>query len=442
MSAKPRRRSILCRGALVLAAALAGCGSYTATLEPVREDLRRGDPQAALAEFRGGAAPDSAGRNRLLFLMEKGNLLRLAGRPADAEPLLLEADLLSDLQRGIDLSDEAGALLTSDAAREFRGADYEKVMINYVLASCYVQQDQLGEALVECRRVGEKLTVLNDAYSRENVYRDDAFVRWLMGALFEAGGDLDDALVAYRNSLRVYEDDYSRHYGLDPPQQVVTDVLRLCRMLALDDLYAEYASRYPEADPPPQAPAGSGQLVLVIESGRIPRKVERDFTAYTESRVYRLALPAMPEKRVRRHYFDVSCAGLEERAWLAEDLVEIARKNLEDQAGRDLARAMARLAAKAGVSEAGEELMEEITGEEDGCASEGFGALLSLLGAATEQADLRGWLTLPARMHVARLWLPAGTHDVVIRRDGVRTRVLRGVEIADGGLEMRFVYTE
>ncbi len=431
----------LTRGFLLLAAAaMPGCGSYTSTMRPVRESLYRGDPQAALEVFEEGAAPDSAGRNRLLFLMEKGNLLRLAGRPGRAEPLLLEADLVSDLQRGVDLADEAGALLTSDAAREFRGADYEKVMINYILASCYVQQGRLDEALVECRRVGEKLAVLNEAYARDNVYRDDAFVRWLMGVMFEAAGDLDDALVAYRNSIRVYEDDYAEYYNLQPPVQVASDVLRLCRMLALDDLYGEYASRYPEAVPPEQVAAGGGQLVLVIESGRIPRKVERDFTAYTRDRVYRVALPAMPRKGVQRHYFDVTFSGGARRAWLAEDLVEIARKNLEDQAGRDLARAIARLAAKAGVSEAGEELMEEITGDEGGCVSEGFGALLSLLGAAAEQADLRGWLTLPARIHAVRLYLPAGTHDVAIERDGRRLETLRDVEITAGGLEVRFVY--
>ena len=401
-----------------------------------------GDPAGALREFEQGAAPDSAGRDRLLYLMEKGNLLRLAGRYGSAEPLLLEADLLSDMQRGVDLADEAGALLTSDATREFRGADYEKVMINYVLASCYAAQGDLEEALVECRRVGEKLTVLNDRYSQKNVYRDDAFVRWLMGALFEAAGDLDDALVAYRNSLRVYEDDYSEHYGIDPPDQVVADVLRLCRVLGLADLESEYASRYSSVEVPDPVPAGSGALVVVIESGWIPEKVQRDFTAYTEDRVYRVALPAMPKKRITRHYFDVRSGSRSARAWLAEDLVEIARKNLEDQAGRDLARAVARVAAKAGVSEAGEELMEEITGEENGCAAQGFGALLSLLGAATEQADLRGWLTLPARIHVARIVLPRGTHDVAVSRDGRPVALLEDVQVSSGEVAVEFVHTE
>ena len=429
-------------GALLLGVLVGGCASYTSRVSSVRDMLRRGDPASALREFEEGAAPDSSGRDRLLFLMEKGNLLRMTGDYRQAEALLLEADLLSDMQRGVDLAEEAGALLTSDASREYRGADFEKVMINYVLASCYASRGELGEAVVECRRVGEKLTVLNDAYSHKNVYSDDAFVRYLMGVLFEATGDLDDALVAYRNSLRVYEDDYSEHYGLQPPERVVRDVLRLCRRLGLYDLYAEYSARYPEVAEPEESAAGSGELVVVIESGRIPERVERDFTAYSENRVYRVALPAMPEKRVPRQYFDVAASTRSSRAWIAEDLVGIARRNLEDQATRDLARAIARAAAKAGVSEAGEELMEELTGEEEGCVSQGFGALLSVLGAAAEQADLRGWLTLPARIHVARLTLPQGRHNVTVTRRGRRLTELDGVEIASGAVEIRFVYAE
>jgi hypothetical protein len=38
------------------------------------------------------------------------------------------------------------------------------------------------------------------------------------------------------------------------------------------------------------------------------------------------------------------------------------------------------------------------------------GALVDLLGSATEHADTRSWLTLPSEIHLARLSLPAGAH--------------------------------
>jgi len=100
----------------------------------VTSNLRMDRPDLALEEFRSDFT-DSTGKDRLLYLMELGNLMRLSGDYASAEDLLLKADRLSDQQRGIELDQEIGAFLTSDLALEFRGADYEKVFINYCLAA-------------------------------------------------------------------------------------------------------------------------------------------------------------------------------------------------------------------------------------------------------------------------------------------------------------------
>jgi len=97
--------------------------NYTDSMRPVRDQLASNSPDRALAAFE-DRYPGSDDGDRLLFLMEKGNLLRLSGRPAEAIPLLLEADRLSDMLRGVDPSEEVASLLTSDLARAYRGADY------------------------------------------------------------------------------------------------------------------------------------------------------------------------------------------------------------------------------------------------------------------------------------------------------------------------------
>ncbi|MFO8183885.1 MAG: hypothetical protein R6U39_06890, partial [Candidatus Aegiribacteria sp.] len=78
---------------------------------------------------------------------------------------------------------------------------------------------------------------------------------------------------------------------------------------------------------------------------------------------------------------------------------------------------VARLSLKAGLSEAGEQLVEELTEENSGI-SRLTGFMLSLFGAATEEADLRAWLTLPASIYVARLSLPAGENPVEVTVNG------------------------
>jgi hypothetical protein len=422
--------------ALCTIAVLTGCAAdYTSMMSPVRSDLSRGSPEDALRELEESFS-DSTGNDRLLYLMELGNLCRLAGYHERAQAALILADRISDLQRGVDLGEEIGALLTSDLAREFRGADFEKVFINYCLAASFAAEGDLEEALVEARRVNEKLKVLNQEYEHRNRYDDDAFVRYFMGVLYEAAGDLDDALVSYRLSAAVYDSVYLREYGVPAPDGLRADILRLCVDLGFDSLFDEYRVRWPDVDwESTLVPGGTGEVVVVLEVGNISARREHMAVFSSEDRVHSLALPSIPPFPRRRVHAEVRSGGVSVEASLVEDLDGIARKNLEDQAARDVAAAIARLAVKAGIAEAGESIVREATDDDD--LAEGVGFLLSLVGAASERADLRAWLTLPSQIHMARLALPAGWQDVDVYVDG-RLAGSERVDVPEGGIGLLF----
>lgn len=423
---------------LLLAVLSASCAvQYSREMEPVRSAMTwGGDP---LAELVRAFPSDSTGGDRLLFLMEKGNLLRLAGRYAEARRLLLEADRLSDLQRGADPGEQVASMLTSDLAMDFRGADYEQVFINYCLAMCYALDGELDEALVECRRVGEKLEAFNTRYEHANRYRDDAFVRYLMGVLFEASGDLDNALVAYRNSLRVYEEDYAGLYGTGLPASLAEDLLRLTDRPGFEALHEEFEARWPDADWRGSGPGpGRGEAVLVFEEGLIPLRHEETVETWSEDRVWRLAVPAIRLARRPPSSISASAGGSSARGFLVQDLGAIAERNLEDHAARDLARTIARAVIKSGAADLTEQAVEELTGEEDSIWSEGAGILVSILGAATEHADLRAWLTIPQRIYMVRLPLEPGFHRLEICRNGQRLDS-RDISIEEYGITLVFL---
>ncbi len=405
--------------AIASAVVMSGCATdYTREMRPVTSSLRMDRPDLAIEEFRENFT-DSTGRDRLLYLMELGNLMRLTGDFTAAENLLLQADRLSDQQRGIELGQEVEAFLSSDLALEFRGADYEKVFINYCLAVSYASQNNMEDALVECRRVNDKLRVLNQSYEEnKNRYSDDAFIRYFMGILYEKAGDLNNALIAYRNSASVYDSSYAADYGLPAPQRVRSDILRLSSTLGMQSIYQDYSSQWPgvswENDGPDQ---DHGEVVVILEAGMIPARVEKSYTFVLNDRVYRVSLPAIAARRRESWSVTLSSGNTQVSGFLAEDLTGIARKNLEDQAGRDIARSIARLALKAGVAEAGEQIVEELTEENSGI-SQVTGLLLSIVGAVTERADLRAWLTLPSGIFVARLRLPEGEHPVRVEVNG------------------------
>lgn len=413
--------------------------SYTRTVHSAISELQRGNPQEALSTYR-EVYPDSTGKNRLLYLMETGNLLRLSGNYQMAETVLLAADRLSDTQRGIELGQEVESFLTSDRALEFRGADYEKILINYCLAACYASEGDMENALVECRHVNDKLKVLNSQYdTNPNRYNDDAFVRYMMGVLYEQAGDLNNALIAYRNSSAVYDSSYAQDYGIATPERLKADILRLSSELGMTSIFQNYSAMWTDIRWQDEGiDAEHGEIVVFLELGMIAEREEENFTFTVSDRVYRVALPIIPDFSSRISTAILTSGSYTSQGFLAEDLNSIARENLEDQAGRDIVRATARVIAKAGVAEAGEQIVEEFTGE-NSIESELTGLVLSIFGAATEAADLRAWLTLPAEIYVVRLTLPVGTHPVTLTADGNVVYQNRSFDIEANTIELLFL---
>jgi len=260
-----------------------------------------------------------------------------------------------------------------------------------------------------------------------------------MGILYEKAGDLNNALIAYRNSAAVYDSSYASDYGIPAPLRVKSDILRLSSELGMQSVFQDYSSQWPEITWQNEGPdASHGEVVVILEAGMIPSRIEKSHTFVFEDRIYRVSLPAIRDRRLESRSITVSSGDMQSQGFLAEDLAGIARKNLEDQAGRNIARAVVRLAVKAGVTEAGEQLVEELTHENSGI-SQVTGFLLSIVGAATEQADLRAWLTLPSQIYVTRLRLPAGEHPVRVIVNGRTIYSDDALTIESGGISLLFL---
>lgn len=410
---------------------------YTGTVRPVVGMLDSDQPRQAMVRLR-QVFPDSTGRDRLLYLMELGNLARYAGAHQVARTALLRAESISDNQMGTAYDQEAAALLTSDLAREFRGADYEKVFINYALAASFASTGDFENALVEARRVNQKLRVFNSDYGENpNRYIDDAFIRYFMGMLYEADGELSDALVSYRLALQIYEGDYARNYGVPVPERLKTDLLRLAEATGYESLLSEYRGRWPGLSPVGAVQgSGMGEVVIVLESGSISARHEESYSVVTDDRVFNISLPAIHERPRRRVDAVASIAGSSAQFFLVQDMNELARQNLQDHAGRDVLRAAARTLVKAGVSELGEQIAEDASG--DSRVGDAVGLVLSIVGAVTDRADLRAWLTIPAQIHVARVMVPEGTWPVGITVNG-RTVSPTPVQVDQGEMVFLFI---
>ncbi|MBI5745378.1 MAG: hypothetical protein HZA13_00040 [Nitrospirae bacterium] len=427
---------------------LQACGPVTSHYVTVEDNLLRGDAASADAVVQKNR--DSYGeRNEVLYDMDRGMTLHLAGRYQESNQILEDAE-----QRIEDLftkrvTTEAAAFLTNDNLLPYEGEDFEKVMINMVRALNYMYLGDTNNALVEARKVDQKLNLINDKYAdKKNAYKEDAFARYLAGILYEAGGkqELNEAWISYRKSMETFKE-YAALYKTPIPTIVVQDVMRLTDALGQQDMASEIKKEFPNIEwRLAKDLKGQGELIFLSYNGRAPRKEDNFLDiplspeaiaivlatgnknndvktaargiAAIQGQVVRIALPKFIPQRSDVAYAEVSLTpqgggpGVSGRTVLMEDITAIAMRNLDDRILRITAKAVARAAVKKLIA-----LTIEKKAEKEGGALAGMilGGVANAAGFATEQADKRSWRTLPDEIQVVRIGIPPGTYDLQVK---------------------------
>ena len=360
-------------------------------------------------------------RNQLLYYLDKGVTKQLMGEYAESNEFFELAYLyIEDFRQNYGI--EALALVTNDMLRNYGGEDFEQIFLHYYKAINYMFMDQIDEALVEVRRINIKLNEINDKYKSEAKYKRDAFAHTLMGLLYEASGDENNAFIAYRNAYEIYSTDYKEFFAMSPPNQLKRDLLRTAYLNGfyeeVEFYEKEFKMKYEHVH---QAPK---DLVFIWHNGLGPIKDEWSinfavvrgaggyvsfvnkelgltFGFYTRStdeynslgnlKVVRVAFPRYTSRQGTYSGGMLKLNGQEYRMERLEDFDAIAIKSLEDRMIRELSKTLLRQALKQAAEYAARQ------------ENEGLGAAVSILNAATEKADTRNWQTLPSKVYYARV---------------------------------------
>jgi hypothetical protein len=340
-------------------------------------------------------------------LLDRGMVLHAAGQWKESIQVLAEADRLSAELDAISVSEEAGVLLSNERQRAYRGEDFEKLMISVLQALNYAQLGQDEDALVEVRRVNERLEKM--VVDEKKPYEQLAIARYIGGVLREDQRDWDSAYI-----------DYAKAYELQPRLGALAEpLLRLAKKTGREELYAQLRERFPDVAHEPLGP-DEGQVVVVVEAGLSPvkRSLQRDYGDggnLIEVPVYQDRGNA-PQAQVR-------VGERVESAVTVTSLEQVAKVHLDDRIGRMLLKQLGGVAVKGGLA-AGVGALTE---------SKELGALTFLVLTAVNAPDLRSWLSLPAEFQIARFRLPAGKHTVEVSAGGqVRTRE---VEVKAGKIQ-------
>lgn len=371
-------------------------------------------------------------RNQLLYFLDKGLVSQLRGDYVKSNEYFEQAYIyVEDFDRNY--GQEAVALLTNDMMRKYGGEDFEKIFIHYYKAINYIKLNELDEAMVECKRINIRLQEISDKYKSEKKYKRDAFAHTLMGLLYEASGDENNAFIAYRNAYEIYSEDYKNYFDAVVPLQLKKDLVRLATLNGFTEDKERYEEQFQiKYDRRNRRP--KNELVVFWHNGLGPVKEEwsinfvvvkgqggyvsfvnkelglnfgfymrsgDDQASLNDLRIVRVAFPKYGIRKQGLTSATVTYNSEIHQLELLEDINKIAIKSLNDRMMREMSKALLRLAIKQATAAAARE------------ENEGLGTALTVFNAVSEKADTRNWQTLPAQIHYTRIPMMADTNQVL-----------------------------
>ncbi len=417
---------------------LNGCATYSSSFKTIEQDLtgRRYDDALKTIETQ---SKDK--RARVLYLLNKGMVLRMKHDFVASNQSLEAAKQEMERLYAASVSENTLSFLINDATVSYAGDDYEQVLVHLYMALNYLELGQRDEARVEALQVDIKLREIGDKFPASK-FTEDALSRYLTGMIYEELGEWSDAMIAYRKAYDAYKK-YQTNFGVAMPSMLKLDLVRLAQRQGLTDELAQYRKEFGIAPPPKKKPVADdpqGELVFILNNGLAPIKREKvidtwapppsvvvdaskssDLRSPTPPIMVSIALPYYESRPNLISGARISVDDKQTDTQLMENVDAIARSSLDARMPAITARAIARAVAKGVIQES----VDTAGRKRNDDAVQLFGSMLvRIVSVATERADTRSWLTLPANVQIARLALPPGSYTVKVDLLGENEQVI------------------
>ncbi len=407
------------RMALILLACVAtvstsGCvSSRMSDSEPDRL-FRAGDYESANKALEKGIkkqGPD--GRDLLLYLLDSGLSLHMAKQYEASNKAFMQADKIAEIKDYTSLATEGATLLTSENIKDYKGEDFEKVLINVYLSMNFALMGEYDDALVEARRVNRKLQMMITDGQRK--YKQNAFARYLSAILYESQGRAADG--NFYNDAYI---DYKLARELDGSiPDVGRDLYRMAYALRMTDEMEKWSGEYSltaadkkEAKFRASKADDRGEIVVVYQNGISPKKIpSRNFASIPEF------IPRFNPVRSAKIAIDGNEVG---EPYLLHDIEYTAIENLKEKYAGIIAKKIAGIVAKEVVSDR----IEKATN------SPLLGFISKVFFYVSDQADVRSWNLLPRDLQILRTRVKPGLHTVQVLPEGASSLTSQEVQVA------------
>lgn len=356
--------------------ALTACASYQSKTDDFRNSIRRGDAAGAAAKIKEKAFKDSD--DQVVYLLEYATAQQLAGDYEESNKAYLQAEDLTDIKDYHSISRVGGSILLNEGMVQYKGDDFEKVLINAMLAINFLQQKKLDEALVECRKLNDKLYKFR--YEGKKNYDQNPFAFYLSAMIWEAEKNWDNTYI-----------DFKKAYDLNPNiPYLKEDLIRAAIQAQRPEEVAKWKKQFGNIKPADLK--NEGEVVLIYQQGWGPSKRPHP------------NFPKIP--KLYANYATTTGARLEvekgpvENSQMISNITDVAIKTLDDQYAGLIAKRAAGIVAK------------EVVADQVRQKNELLGAVAWIGMHVADQADLRQWTTLPASFQIAKIRLRPGSYRV------------------------------
>ena len=353
------------------------------------------------------------GGDTILYYLDKGMLTHYAGLYEESSSLLEAGDRAMEEAYAVSILQTAGTYLLNDTVQDYTGEDYEDIYINTFNALNYYHRGNMEDAMVEIRRMNNKIQFLASKYGviqsnlqqkaleeypelqsepAENVtFTDSALSRYLGLLFYRGAGHFDDARidrdmikVAFANSPSVYT------YPVPP-----------------------------SVDEELEIPEGKARLNLLAFSGMGPRKEQETLRIPTSLSSYvKIALPVMVYSPSRITRIEAVFDGGERvDLELLEDIEAVARETFKTKRNIIYLKTIIRAVMKGAATS----VLGAASDQTDGTTALVLGILSlgsQVYSEASEQADLRLSRYFPGKAWVGGINLDPGVYSFTINYYG------------------------
>lgn len=379
-------------------------------------------------------------KDQLLYMMECGLMLQVAGDYENSTKVLTEAAKIGD-QITVSLSKQAASLLLNETTTNYNGEDFERVLIHMYLGINYLMLSKPDEARVEFKKVNDMLRDINVTTGKS--YKQNLMAKYLTAIAFELSADVDNDM----NDREFAYIEYKQIYELNPALSMVyRDLQRLAKQLGDTEDYNNWIGKFGKQD---AIPNNAGELIVIVQNGkgaikqsRGPLLSDQSMKATIQVTLNGMSLaegvtvagvllalhnaenpiPKFVKRGNNINFLIINANGKDVgRSIMLEDVASTAVKTLEDDYGRIYAKVAAGIAVKAAAAVAAGYAAKKLAEE-----SKKMGGYAGLIGTVVGtgvgvgllsqiKPDLRCWHTLPENFQLSRIFLPPGNYTITFK---------------------------